>query len=143
MKNKVILLVEDNENDVLLTTRALKKNNILNKIVVAGNGFEALDYLFCTGKFADREDSALPQVILLDLNMPKMDGLELLRRIRNDERTKLQPVVMLTTSSQDRDRIESYQLGANSYVRKPVEFNQFMVAIQQLGLYWLILNETP
>ncbi len=143
MKNKVILLVEDNENDVLLTTRAFKKNNILNKVVVAGNGVEALDYLFYTGKFAEREDRALPQIILLDLNMPKMDGLEVLRRIRTDERTKLQPVVVLTTSNQDRDRIESYQLGVNSYVRKPVEFTQFMAAIQQLGLYWLILNEAP
>ncbi len=143
MKTKIILLVEDNPDDVQLTLRALKKSNILNEVIVAGDGVEALDYLFGTGKHTGRDTKAMPQVVLLDLKMPKMDGLEVLQRIRSDERTKLLPVVVLTTSSEDRDRIESYKLGANSYVRKPVDFNQFAAAVNQLGLYWLVLNETP
>ncbi len=143
MKNKHILLVEDNPDDVKLTLRALKKNNILNKVVVAEDGVEALDYLHGTGRFADRDLSVMPQLILLDLKMPKLDGLEVLQRIRDDARTRILPVVVLTTSSEDRDRIESYKLGANSYIRKPVDFNQFLEAVQQLGLYWLVLNEAP
>jgi two-component system response regulator len=143
MKNKHILLVEDNPDDVKLTLRALKKNNILNKVVVVEDGVEALDYLHGTGRFAGRDLSDMPQLILLDLKMPKLDGLEVLQRIRQDERTRILPVVILTTSSEDKDRIESYKLGANSYIRKPVDFNQFLEAVQQLGLYWLVLNEAP
>lgn len=143
MNKKIILLVDDNPDDVKLTMRALKKSNILNEIVVAADGDEALDYLFGAGEYAGRDMNVKPQVILLDLKMPKMDGLEFLRRIRGDERTQPLPVVILTTSSEDRDRIESYKLGANSYIRKPVDFTQFIVAVQQLGLYWLVLNEAP
>ena len=143
MKNKVILLAEDNPDDVKLTIRALKKSNILNEVVVAEDGVEALDYLFGTGKYAGRDTRVLPQLVLLDLKMPKMDGLEVLQRLRNDARTKLLPVVVLTTSSEDKDRIESYKLGANSYIRKPVDFDQFVDAVRQLGLYWLVLNEAP
>jgi CheY-like chemotaxis protein len=143
MKNKVILLVEDNPDDVKLTMRALKKSNVLNEVVVAQDGIEALDYLFGTGKYAGRDVNQKPQVVLLDLKMPKVDGLEVLQRIRGDERTKLLPVVILTTSSEDKDRVSSYKLGANSYIRKPVDFNQFAAAVQQLGLYWLVLNEAP
>lgn len=141
MKNKVILLVEDNPDDVKLTLRALKKSNILNKVVVASDGVKALDWLFGTGEYADRDTSNTPQVILLDLNMPRLGGIEVLQRMRADKRTKLLPVVVLTTSNEDADRIDSYRLGANSYVRKPVDFNQFAKAVQQLGLYWLVLNE--
>lgn len=143
MKNKVILLAEDNPDDVQLTLRALKKSKIMNEVVIAQDGVEALDYLFGTGKHMGRDTKVLPQVVLLDLKMPRMDGLEVLQRIRSDERTKLLPVVVLTTSSEDKDRVESYKLGANSYVRKPVDFNQFAEAVNQLGLYWLVLNETP
>jgi len=143
MKTKIILLVEDNPDDVKLTLRALKKSNILNEVVVAEDGVEALEYLFGTGKFEGRDKNILPQLILLDLKMPRMDGLEVLHRIRADERTKVLPVVILTTSSEDKDRIESYKLGANSYIRKPVDFNQFVEAVKQLGLYWLVLNEAP
>ncbi len=143
MIDKVILLAEDNPDDVQLTLRALKKSKIMNKVVVAQDGVEALEYLFGTGKYAGRDTKILPQVFLMDLKMPKMDGLELLQRIRSDERTKLLPVVVLTTSSEDKDRVESYKFGANSYVRKPVDFNQFAQAVNQLGLYWLVLNETP
>lgn len=143
MRNRPILLVEDNPDDVKLTFRALKKNNILNKVVVAEDGVEALDYLFGTGKFAGRDLNDMPQVILLDLKMPKLDGLEVLQRIRTDEKTKLLPVVILTTSIEDKDKVESYKLGANSYIRKPVDFNQFLEAVQKLGLYWLVLNEAP
>ena len=143
MKNKVILLVEDNPDDVQLTLRALKKSNILNEVVVAQDGVEALEYLFGTGKYADRDTKILPQVVLLDLKMPRMDGHEVLLRIRKDERTKLLPIVILTTSTEDRDRIDSYKLGANSYIRKPVDFSQFVEAVKQLGLYWLVLNEAP
>jgi two-component system response regulator len=143
MKNKIILLVEDNQDDVELTMRALKKGNILNTVVVAKDGAEALDYLFGTGKYAGRNIEEQPQVVLLDLKMPKVDGLEVLQRIRADQMTRLLPVVILTTSSEDKDRITSYQLGANSFVRKPVDFNQFTEAVRQLGLYWLLLNERP
>lgn len=143
MRSKIILLVEDNPDDVKLTLRALKKSNILNEVVIAEDGVEALDYLFGTGKFAGRNTSVKPQLILLDLKMPRLDGLEVLHRMRADERTALLPVVILTTSNEDRDRIESYKLGANSYIRKPVDFNQFVGAVQQLGLYWLVLNESP
>ncbi len=143
MKTKTILLVEDSPDDVQLTLRALKKSKIMNEVVVAGDGVEALDYLFGTGKFSGRDTNEKPQVVLLDLKMPKMDGLEVLKRMRADEKTKLLPVVILTTSSEDRDRIESYKLGANSYIRKPVDFSQFAESVQQLGLYWLVLNEAP
>ena len=143
MKNKTILLAEDNPDDVKLTLRALKKSNILNEVVVAADGVEALDYLFGTGKFTGRDTRQTPQLILLDLKMPRLDGLEVLQRIRSDERTALLPVVILTTSVEEKDKVESYKLGANSYIRKPVDFNQFVDAVQQLGLYWLILNEAP
>jgi len=143
MKNKIILLVEDNPDDVKLTLRALKKSNIMNEVIVVGDGVEAVDFLFGTGKFAGRDTGVMPQVVLLDLKMPKMDGLEVLHRIRANESTKLLPVVILTTSSEDKDRVDSYKLGANSYIRKPVDFNQFVDAVQQLGLYWLVLNEAP
>ncbi len=143
MKTKKILLVEDNPDDVQLTLRALKKSKIMNEVIVAQDGVEALDYLFSTGKYAGHDADEKPQVVLLDLKMPKMDGLEVLQRIRKDERTRVLPVVVLTTSNEDRDRVESYKLGANSYIRKPVDFNQFAGAVQQLGLYWLVLNEAP
>ncbi|MBI5840150.1 MAG: response regulator [Chloroflexi bacterium] len=143
MENKMILLVEDNPDDEALTIRALKKNNIGNKVVVARDGAEALDFLFFTGAFADRDPRDVPQVILLDLKLPKVDGLEVLRQIRADERTHLLPVVILTSSKEEQDRLKGYSLGANSYVRKPVDFNQFVEAVRQLGLYWLILNEAP
>jgi two-component system, response regulator len=143
VKDKIILLVEDNPDDVKLTIRALEKSKITNKLEVVNDGVEALEYLFGTGKFQGRDTGILPQLILLDLKMSRMDGIEVLRRIRSDERTRLQPVVILTTSGEDQDRIESYKLGANSYIRKPVDFNQFVEAVQQLGLYWLVLNEAP
>ena len=143
MNTKIILLVEDNPDDVQLTLRALKKNKIMNEVVVAQDGVEALEYLFGTGKYAGRDTKVLPQVVLLDLKMPRMDGHEVLQRIRKDERTKLLPIVILTTSSEDQDRVESYKVGANSYIRKPVDFNQFAEAVHQLGLYWLVLNEAP
>jgi CheY-like chemotaxis protein len=143
MNTKIILLVEDNPDDVQLTLRALKKSKILNEVVVARDGVEALEYLFGTGKYAGRDTKVLPQVVLLDLKMPRMDGHEVLQRLRKDERTRLLPIVILTTSSEDRDRVESYKVGANSYIRKPVDFNQFAEAVQQLGLYWLVLNEAP
>ncbi len=141
MDNKVILLVEDNPDDEALTLRALKKNHVLNEVVVVRNGLEALDYLFATGAYADRDRRVIPQLILLDLKLPKMDGLEVLRRIRADDRTRLLPVVILTSSDEERDVIAGYKLGANSYVRKPVEFTQFAEAVRQLKLYWLVLNE--
>jgi len=143
MDTKTILLVEDNADDEALTIRALKKNNIMNEVVVAHDGAEALEYLFGTGKHAGRNTSLMPEVILLDLKLPKIDGLEVLRRLRADERTGLLPVVVLTSSKEERDMIESYRLGANSYVRKPVDFAQFSEAVRQLGLYWLVLNEAP
>ncbi len=143
MEEKVILLVEDNADDEKLTLRALKKNNISNDVVVARNGAEALDYLFGTGTHSARDTSLMPQVVLLDLKLPKIDGLEVLRKMRGNERTKLLPVVILTSSNEEQDRINGYGFGANSYVRKPVDFNQFMEAVRQLGLYWLVLNEQP
>ncbi len=136
-----ILLVEDSPDDEALTLRALRKNNIHNEVVVAHDGVEALDYLFGTGIHADRDLGVMPQVVLLDLKLPKVDGLEVLRRLRSDARTRLLPVVILTSSTQEEDRIAGYGLGANSYVRKPVDFAQFIEAVRQLGLYWLILNE--
>ena len=141
MVNSPILLVEDNADDEALTLRALKKNNIKNEVVVAHDGVEALDYLFASGPYAGRDLSVMPQVILLDLKLPKVNGLEVLRKLREDERTRLLPVVILTSSNEEQDRITGYGLGANSYVRKPVDFGQFIEAVRQLGLYWLILNE--
>ena len=141
--DKVILLVEDNGDDEALTRRSFKKNNILNEVVVAHDGVEALDYLFGAGAYAGRDLTNLPQVVLLDLKLPKVDGLEVLRRIRGDERTRLLPVVILTSSNEEQDLINSYALGANSYVRKPVDFDQFNEAVKVLGLYWLVLNEAP
>ena len=143
MRDKVILLVEDNPDDELLTLRALRKNNVLNKVVVARDGVEALDYLFGTGRYSGRDTAVMPQLILLDLKLPKIDGLEVLKRLRADERTRLLPVVILTSSREQRDMLEGYGLGANSYVRKPVNFEQFVRAVEQLKLYWLILNEAP
>lgn len=142
-EDRHILLVEDNPDDVKLTLRALYKSRIMNRVDVVSDGVEAVDYLFGKGRYAGRDTSVFPQVVLLDLKMPRMDGLEVLQVIRSNEKTKLLPVVVLTTSNEDRDRIESYKLGANSYIRKPVDFNQFAEAVQQLGLYWLVLNESP
>jgi two-component system, response regulator len=140
--DKVILLVEDNADDEALTLRALKKNNILNEVVVARDGVEALDYLFGTGQYVGRDMSQLPSVTLLDLKLPKIDGLEVLKQVRGNEVTKLLPMVILTSSKEDQDLINGYSLGANSYIRKPVDFSQFSEAIRQLGLYWLVLNES-
>jgi CheY-like chemotaxis protein len=141
MNDKVILLVEDNPRDEALTLRALKKSNIVNEVIVARDGVEALDFLFRTGIHANRDMSVMPQLVLLDLKLPKVDGLEVLRRIRTNEGTKALPVVVFTSSSEEEDVISSYNLGANSYVRKPVEFERFLEATKQLGLYWLVLNE--
>jgi len=142
MEDKTILLVENNPDDEALTLRALKKNNVRNKVVVVRDGAEALDYLFCTGAYADRDPRDRPQVVLLDLKLPKVDGMEVLRRIRADSGTRTLPVVILTSSKEEQDVINSYTIGVNSYVRKPVDFIQFVEAIRQLGLYWLVLNET-
>jgi CheY-like chemotaxis protein len=143
MDKKVILLVEDNPDDVELTMRALKKNNILNEVLVARDGVEALDYLFMTGMYSGRDPDAPPMVVLLDLKLPRVDGLEVLRKIRADERTKLLPVVILTTSNEERDLVSGYSLGCNSYIRKPVDFAQFTEAVKTIGLYWLLLNVPP
>lgn len=143
MKGKVILLVEDNARDEALTLRALKQSGIANEIVVARDGVEALDYLFGTGKFEGRDTSLVPQLILLDLKLPKVDGLQALTRLRADERTKRLPVVIFTSSSEQEDVLKSYDLGANSYIRKPVDFEQFVEATRQVGLYWVLLNEGP
>jgi two-component system response regulator len=143
MTDKVILLVEDNPDDELLTLRALRKNKITGEVVVARDGVEALDYLFGEGSYAGRDTSVMPQLILLDLKLPRIDGLEVLRRLRSDERTRLLPVVILTSSREQQDMLDGYGLGANSYVRKPVNFEQFVRAVEQLKLYWLILNEAP
>jgi two-component system response regulator len=143
MQGKAILLVEDNPDDEMLTLRALHKNNIRNDVVVARDGVEALDYLFGTGAHSGRDVGDLPQVVLLDLKLPKIDGLEVLRRIRADERTSVLPVVILTSSKEEQDVITGYRLRCNSYVRKPVNFDEFLEAARQLGLYWLLLNEPP
>lgn len=143
MSNKSILLVEDNPDDEALAIRAFNRHHIGNEVVVAHDGVEALDYLFGTGTYADRDISIKPTVVLLDLKLPRLDGIEVLRRIRADERTRLLPVVVLTTSSEEQDMLDSYSLGCNSYIRKPVDFLQFSEAIRQLGMYWLLMNEPP
>ena len=143
MSEKTILLVEDNPDDEALTLRALKKNNILNEVTVVRDGAEALDYLFCQGAYAGRDASQQPAVTLLDLKLPKVEGMEVLRRLRADEHTRLLPVVILTSSKEEQDLVNGYRLGANSYIRKPVDFTKFMEAVRQLGLYWLVLNEPP
>ncbi len=142
-KNRVILLVEDNPDDEKLTLRGLRKNNIANEIVVVHDGAEALEYLSATGRYSGRDRRQIPAVMLLDLHLPKIEGLEVLRRVREDEGLKRLPVVVLTSSSEEKDILDSYDLGANSYVRKPVDFEEFSEAVRQLGLYWLILNESP
>lgn len=143
MNSKNILLVEDNPDDEALTLRSLNKNNVVNEVVVARDGVEALDFLFATGKYTGRNPENLPQVVMLDLKLPKIDGLEVLKRIRSDHRTQLLPVVILTSSDEERDLVESYKLGANSYIRKPVDFHRFADAIRQLELYWVVLNQAP
>jgi two-component system response regulator len=135
--------VEDNPDDAALTVHALESNKIGNTLVIARDGVEALDYLFCTGPYAGRDPKDIPAVVLLDLKLPKIDGLEVLRRVRADDRTRLLPVVILTSSNEDEDRLKGYSLGANSYVRKPVAFDEFLKAAGQLGLYWLLLNQPP
>jgi CheY-like chemotaxis protein len=142
VREEVILLVEDNPDDELLTRRALKQNNLCNEVVVVHDGEQALDYLFGTGSYEGRDTTVMPQVVLLDLGLPKVDGLEVLERVRADERTRRLPVVVLTSSPEDQDRVESYVRGANSFVRKPVDFVEFAVAVQSLGMYWFVLNET-
>jgi len=142
MKNKVVLLVEDNPDDEELTRLAFEECRLANELIIVRDGQEALDYLFETGKYSGRDDNEVPQVILLDLKLPKVDGLEVLRRVRADERTKLLPVVVLTSSKEEQDLIDSYSLGANSYMQKPVDYLQFVEAVRQLGLYWLVLNQT-
>ena len=141
MDNKMILLVEDNRDDEALTLRAFKKSPFENTVIVVRDGAEALDFLFCRGIYADRDPGEMPYVILLDLKLPKLDGLEVLRQVRADQRTRLLPIVILTSSNEERDLIEGYQLGANSYIRKPVDFNRFVEAAQNLGLYWLVSNQ--
>jgi two-component system, response regulator len=143
MEKKMILLVEDNPDDEALTLRALKKSNILNEVVVARDGVEALDFLFATGMYGDRDSNIMPQMVLLDLKLPKIDGLEVLRRLRADERTQMLPIIILTSSKEEQDLINGYKYGCNSYIRKPVDFSQFSESVRQLGLYWLVLNETP
>lgn len=141
--NKVILLVEDTEDDILLTQRAIKKSKIMNELVVARDGVEALDYLFYRGAYANRDKSVSPALILLDLKLPKVDGIQVLQELRASEQLKYVPVVVLTSSKEQEDMLNSYRSGANSYIRKPVDFEQFSQAVQQLGLYWLLLNEAP
>jgi two-component system response regulator len=142
-QKKVILLVEDNPDDEALTIRALKKNNILNEVIVARDGAEALDLLFGDSDDPDAKPSVYPELVLLDLNLPKISGHEVLKRIRSNEKTRMLPVVVLTTSNEDKDRMDSYELGVNSYIRKPVDFRQFSDSILQVGVYWLVLNEGP
>ena len=142
-RNNIILLVEDNPDDAELTLRAFRRSKVLNEVVLARDGVEALDYLFRTGSHSARDPDASPEMVLLDLKLPKIDGLEVLRRMRADERTRRTPVVVLTSSGEERDIVSSYDLGANSFVRKPVDFAQFLEAAQQLGLYWLVLNQRP
>jgi CheY-like chemotaxis protein len=141
--DKSILLVEDNPDDVELNLRALRKHNLANHVVIARDGAEALDYLFGTGSFAGRDPRQTPTITLLDLKIPKINGLEVLKRLRQDPRTRLAPVIVLTSSTEEKDIIESYSLGCNSYVRKPVDFVEFVEAVRQLGLYWLLINESP
>ena len=143
VERQYILLAEDNPDDVALTVRALKKNAILNEVVVVTDGEEALDFLFARGKYAGRNEAEMPAVVLLDLRLPKLDGMDVLGAIRKDPRTKMLPVVVLTSSDEQKDIVKSYELGVNSYVRKPVEFNEFAEAVKQLGLYWLLLNVGP
>ena len=143
MARKVILLVEDNPDDEALTLRALRKHNVTNQVIVVRDGAEAMDWVFAAGQYADRDTDIIPQVILLDLKLPKVDGLEVLRRIRSDERTHLLPIVILTSSKEEEDILNGYRLGANSYVRKPVDFVEFTDAVRQLGLFWLLLNQPP
>ncbi len=143
MEKKIIVLVEDNPNDEALTLRALRKNNIANEIVVTRDGAEAIDFLLGQGADAGRDPDRIVSVVLLDLKLPKVDGLEVLKRLRENGKTKLLPVVVLTSSKEEQDMIQSYSLGANSYIRKPVDFSQFIEAVRQLGLYWLVLNEVP
>jgi two-component system response regulator len=142
-RSRNILLVEDNPDDVELTLRAFRESKLANEIVVVRDGKEALDYLFCDGAYAGRDPASAPEVVLLDLKLPKIDGLEVLRRLRADERTRRQPVVVLTSSSEQKDIITSYDYGANSFIRKPVDYAQFLEAVKHLGLYWLVLNEMP
>ena len=143
MASDVILLVEDNPDDEALTIRALNRNNISNEVFVARDGVQAMDYVFARGTHADRDINDLPRLVLLDLKLPKVDGLEVLRQIRADERTKRLPVVVLTSSKEEQDLVDSYNLGVNSYIRKPVDFTLFSEAVRQVGLYWLVLNEPP
>lgn len=143
MKEKTILLVEDNPDDVAFTRRALRRNNIMNEVVVAQDGADALDYVFGRGAYTGRDTNDTPAVILLDLKLPRIDGLGVLRALRTDPRSKLLPIVILTSSDEEGDKLNSYRSGANSYVRKPVDFYQFAEAIRQLGLYWLLINEPP
>jgi CheY-like chemotaxis protein len=138
-----ILLVEDNPNDVELTLRALKKNRLINQVVVVTDGEEALDFLFARGAFSDRKVENIPRMMLLDLKLPKVDGLEVLKIVKSDPRTRIIPVVVLTSSKEEKDIIESYQLGVNSYIVKPVDFDQFLEAVNSLGMYWLLLNQSP
>jgi len=142
-RSRNILLVEDNPDDVELTLRAFKESKLANEIVVVRDGKEALDYLFCEGAYAGRDPASAPEVVLLDLKLPKIDGLEVLRRLRADERTRRQPVVVLTSSGEQKDIVTSYDYGANSFIRKPVDYAQFLEAVKHLGLYWLVLNERP
>lgn len=143
MEKNIIMLVEDNEDDLELTLRAFKKNNISNEVVIARDGIEALDYLMGTGTHKGRDLRVMPEVILLDLKMPRMGGIEVLRHIRSNEHTKLLPVVILTSSDEEKDMVESYECGVNSYIRKPVDFSQFVDAVRQLSLYWMVLNQHP
>jgi two-component system response regulator len=142
MADKIILLVEDNPDDEMLTLRALQKNNLGNKVIVVRDGAEAMDFLFYTGTYVDRDPNDIPEIILLDLRLPKVDGLEVLRRIRADERTRLLPVVILTSSKADQDLVTGYQYGVNAFIRKPVDFSQLVKAVRELGLYLLLLKET-